>query len=85
MVDEIAGTLLDEGRTTAAWRLLHASRAVREARELPMALPRRARRDRDEARAAEAAGPAVDAVPPADLGWLCSAADDALTEAAHGP
>jgi hypothetical protein len=81
MIDEIAGSLLDEGRPTVAWRLLHTSRAVRETRRLPMALPRRARRDRDEARAAAAAETLTDVVPPADFGWLCSAAHDALAEA----
>jgi len=83
MVDEIAGTLLDDGRATVASRLLLTSRAVREARQLPIALPRRARRERDEARAVEAAGAATVVVPPADFAWLCSAADDALAEDAH--
>lgn len=78
MVDEIAGMLVDSGDATVAWRLLDASRRVRAAEGLPMSLPRRARRDRDEARAAQAAGPAVDVEPPADLGWLCSAAEDAV-------
>jgi len=79
MVDEIAGMLLDAGEAPAAWRLLHASREIRDALQLHMSLPRQARRDRDEALATGAAGPAVGVVPPADLGWLCSAAEYAVS------
>lgn len=76
-VDEAAGALLDAGSTAAALRLLRGSRQVRDAGGVPVAVPRKARRDADETRAAGAAA-LPDTGMPVDIEWLLATATDAL-------
>jgi hypothetical protein len=76
-LDEVAGALLDVGRSAAAIRLLRGSRQVRAERGVPVAVPRKARRDRDEALATETTD-VPDSGTGADTEWLLATAMDEL-------
>ena len=76
-VEAVAGVLLDVGEPAAALRLLRGAGSVRSERCLPVAVPRRARRDADEAAAARAIEQPAHALP-IDVDWLVAAAVEAL-------
>jgi hypothetical protein len=76
VIEHAAGVLADHDRFEDALRLLRGARTVREQSELGCSAPRRARRDADEAAAAQAwlRPPLVDV----DLSWLVAAVTESL-------
>jgi len=77
VVEHVAGCLVDRGDMDDALRLLRASSRYREQQGVAWSVPRRARRDADEARALRTSS-APDLGITVDLAWLAAAAGDAL-------
>ena len=77
VVEHVAGYAVDRGRHVDALRLLVAAAGVREREDAAWSVPRRARRESDEAEARRHAT-APDLGVEVDLAWLAAAADELL-------
>jgi predicted ATPase/DNA-binding SARP family transcriptional activator len=77
VVEHLGAVLLEQGRHGDALRLLRGARLIRERTGIGCSVPRRTRRDGDEATAAQHAE-LPDASIEIDLPWLLAAASEAL-------
>lgn len=77
VVEHVAGHLVDQGQYAGALRLLTGAHEVRSRDGQPPSVPRRARRDNDEAQARRWTTP-PDLDIEVDLSWLAAAAMEAL-------